>query len=193
MLRLSFLRITFTFHFFRVSAALQELSFVRHFSRTLMQTNPFYWFINLLHPSTFSYQEEKSIITVIQSVTIQTYFNDENALRKNQYLLQNSLLHYRALHCTAFICHLQSQHPVSTFRFGLMKTLPAIPNMLVSPKDFSAGPVGRGIGKNHLSFLKSYRKYKRMSGIFVSCTLFSILCMRAAKALTRLRICTCLS
>ena len=48
---------------------------------------PFDWFINLVRPSTFSYQEEKSIITAIQSVTIQTYFIDENALRKNQYLL----------------------------------------------------------------------------------------------------------
>ena len=43
---------------------------------------PFDWFINLLHPSTFSYQEEKTIITGIQSVTIQTYFIDENALQK---------------------------------------------------------------------------------------------------------------
>ena len=41
----------------------------------------FDWFINLLRPSTFSYQEENSIITVIQSVAIQTYFIDENALR----------------------------------------------------------------------------------------------------------------
>ena len=44
-------------------------------------------FISLLRPSTFSYQEENSIITAIQSVTIQTYFIDENALRKKQYLL----------------------------------------------------------------------------------------------------------
>ena len=29
---------------------------------------PFDWFINLLRPSTFSYQEENSIITAIQSV-----------------------------------------------------------------------------------------------------------------------------
>ena len=43
---------------------------------------PFDWFINLLRPSTFSYQEEKSIITAIQSVTIQPYFIDGNALRK---------------------------------------------------------------------------------------------------------------
>ena len=34
----------------------------------------FDWFINSLRPSTFSYKEEKSIITAIQSVTIQTYF-----------------------------------------------------------------------------------------------------------------------
>ena len=65
---------------------------------------PFDWFINLLQPSTISYQEENSIITAIQSVTIQTYFITENALRKNQYLLPRySLPHYRALYCAAFI------------------------------------------------------------------------------------------
>ena len=48
---------------------------------------PFDWFINLLCLPTFCYQEENSIITAIQSVTIQTYFIDENALRKNQHLL----------------------------------------------------------------------------------------------------------
>ena len=95
---------------------------------------PFDWFINLLQPSTFRYQEENSIITAIQSVTIQTYFIDENALRKNQYLLPYSLPHYRALYCSAFI--LQSLHPVSTFGIekicGSMKTLPVIQKMLVS-------------------------------------------------------------
>ena len=75
----------------------------------------FDWFINLLRPSTFSYKEEKSIITAIQSVTIQTYFMYENAVQKIQYLLQYSLPHYRTLYCAAFIRHLQSQHPVSTF------------------------------------------------------------------------------
>ena len=97
MLRLSLLKIVFTFHFFCVSA-LQELSYVRHFSRTLMQTKLFDKFINLLRPSTFRYQEENSIITAIQSVTIQTYFIDEKALRKNQYLLRYSLPHYCAIH-----------------------------------------------------------------------------------------------
>ena len=53
-----------------------------------MQTKLFDWFINLLRSSTFSYQEEKSIITSIQSVTIKTYFIDGNTLRKNQYLLR---------------------------------------------------------------------------------------------------------
>ena len=48
-----------------------------------------------------------------------TYFIDENALRKNQYLLRYSLPHYRALYCAAFIRHLQSQHPVSTFGMWL--------------------------------------------------------------------------
>ena len=70
----------------------------------------------------------------------QTYFIDENALRKNQYLLRYSLPHYRALYCAAFIRHLQSQHPVSTFGIetvcGSMKTLSAIQKMLVSPADF---------------------------------------------------------
>ena len=51
--------------------------------QTLMKTKPFDWFINLLRLSTFSYQEEKSMITAIQSVTIQTYFIDENALQKS--------------------------------------------------------------------------------------------------------------
>ena len=106
----------------------------------------FDWFINQLQPFTFSYQEENSVITVIQSVTIQTYFIDENALRKNQYLLRYSRPHYRALYCAAFIRHLQSQHPVSTFGIekvrDSMKTLPAIQKMLVSPADFSTPPVG---------------------------------------------------
>ena len=74
----------------------------------------------------------------------QTYFIDENALRKNQYLLRYSLPHYRALYCAAFIRHLQSQHPVSTFGIekicGSMKTLSAIQKMLVSPADFSTRP-----------------------------------------------------
>ena len=43
---------------------------------------PFDWLINLLHPSTLSYQEENSIITAIQSITIQTYFIDDNVLGK---------------------------------------------------------------------------------------------------------------
>ena len=101
----------------------------------------FDWFINLLRPSTFSYKEEKSIITAIQSDTIQTYFIDKNALRKNQYLLIYSLPHYRALYCAAFIRHLQSQHPVSILELK-MKTLPAIQKMLVSPTDFRTCPVG---------------------------------------------------
>ena len=85
----------------------------------------FDWFINLSR-STFSYKEEKSIITGIQSVTLQTYFIDENVLRKNQYLLRYSLPHYRALYCATFIRHLRSQHLVSPFGiekvFGSMKT-----------------------------------------------------------------------
>ena len=50
---------------------------------------------------------------MIQSVTIQTYFIDENALRKNQYLLRYSLPHYRALLRSAMagrLYKLQSKH-----------------------------------------------------------------------------------
>ena len=54
---------------------------------------PFDWFINLLRPSTFSYQEEKSIITEIQSVTIQTYFINENALQKKSIFYFDTVYH----------------------------------------------------------------------------------------------------
>ena len=55
---------------------------------------PLDWFINILRPSTFSNQEENSIITAIQSATLQTYFNDENALRKKSIftLIQSTTL-----------------------------------------------------------------------------------------------------
>ena len=93
--------------------------------------------------------KRRSIITAIQSVTIQTYFIDVNALRKKQYLLRYSLPHYRTLHSPAFIRRLQSQHPVSTLViekvFGLKKTLSTIQKMLVSPADFSTRPVGRAL------------------------------------------------
>ena len=70
----------------------------RNFRMSDILAEPWFdWFINLLRPSTFSYQEENSIITVTQSVTIQTYFIDENVPRKNQYLLGYSLPHYHAL------------------------------------------------------------------------------------------------
>ena len=98
------------------SRLLSVFFFCRNFCMSdILAEPPFDRFINLLSRSTFSYQEAKSIITAIQSVTIQTYFIDENALRKNQYLLRYSLPHYRALYCAAFIRHLQSQHLVSTF------------------------------------------------------------------------------
>ena len=88
----------------------------------------------------------------------QTYFIDENALRKNQYLLRYSLPHYRALNCAAFIRHLQSQHPVSTFRIeivcGSMKTLSAIQKMLVLPADFSTRPEGRALWEESLVLSK---------------------------------------
>ena len=116
MLRLSLPKIAFTFRFFCVSAVLQET-----FLQNLMQTKLFAWFINLLRPSIFGYQEENSIITTIQSVTIQTYSIDENALRKNLYLLRYSLPHYCALHCAAFIHHLQSHYTTSGFYFQYLK------------------------------------------------------------------------
>ena len=80
----------------------------------ILEETPFDWFINLLRPSPFSYQEENSIITAIQSVTIQTYFIDENALRKNQYLLDtvyHTTAHYTAqlLFCNHFIRFLLSE------------------------------------------------------------------------------------
>ena len=97
VLRLSFLKIAFTFRFFCRNFRMSDI----------LAEPPFDWFLNLLHPSTFSYQEEKSIITAIQSVTIQTYFIDENELRKNKYLLRYSLPHYPPLYCTALfaICN----------------------------------------------------------------------------------------
>ena len=87
---------------------------------------------------------------------------------KNQYLLWYSLPHYCALYCAAFIRHLQTQHPVSTFGIekvcGLMKTLPAIQKKQVSRADFSTRPVGRTVWKESL-VLSS--KYERTSRIFV--------------------------
>ena len=105
MLRHSFLKIVFTFRFFCKTFRMSDI----------LAEPPFDWLINLLWPSTFSYQEENSIITTIQSVTIQTYFIDEKALQKiNIYFEQSTTLPH-IIYCAAFICHLQSQHPVSTF------------------------------------------------------------------------------
>ena len=84
---------------------------------------------------------------------------------KNQYLLRYSLPHYRALYCAAFIRHLQSQHPVSTFGiekvFGSMKTLSAIQKMLVSSADFSTRPGAKYIEKysNTLQLLSLINDY----------------------------------
>ena len=72
----------------------------------------FDWFINLLQPSTFSYKEENSIITAIQSVTIQTYFIDENALQKKSIFTSiQSTGHHIAqlLFCNHFIRFLLSE------------------------------------------------------------------------------------
>ena len=136
----------------------------------------FDWLINLLRLSTFSYKEEKSIIRAIQSVTLQTYFIDENVLRRNQYLLRYSLPHYRALYCAAFIHHLQSQHLVSTFGiekvFGSMKTLPAIQKMLVSSADFSTRPVGRALWEESLLFSKSHTSIRADEWNFCPLILF---------------------
>ena len=79
-------------------------------------------------------RSEKSIFTSIQSTTL-----PRNILR-------------------SFIRHLQSQHPVSTFGiekvFDLMKTLPPIQKMLVSPADFSTRPVGRALWEESLVLSK---------------------------------------
>ena len=111
----------------------------------------FDWFINLLPPSTFSYKEEKSIITAIQSVTIQTYFIDENALRKNQYLLRYS--HHTTGHYTAQLLFAICIHNIR-FLLSELKTLPAIQKMLVSPADFSTRPVGRVLWEESLVLSK---------------------------------------
>ena len=75
---------------------------------------------------------------------------------KNQYLLRYSLPHYRA----AFIRHLQSQHPVSTFGIekvcGSMKRLSAIQKMLVSLADFSTPPEGRALWEESLVLSKNH-------------------------------------
>ena len=95
---------------------------------------------------------------IYSDTVCQTYFIDENKLRKNHNLLQYSLPHYRALYCAAIIRHLQSQHPVSTFGIekacGSMKTLSAIQKMLVSPADFSTRPEGRALWEESLVLSK---------------------------------------
>ena len=116
---------------------------------------PFDWFINLL---TFSYQEEKSIITEIQSDTIQIYFINENVLRKKSIFTSIQSTTLPCIILRSFIRHLQSQHPVSTFGFekvfGSMKRLSAIQKMLVSPADFSTCPVGRALWEESLVLSK---------------------------------------
>ena len=78
-----------------------------------MQTKRFDWFINLLRPSTYSYKEENSIITAIQSVTIQTYFIDANALPKiNIYI---DTVHYTAQLLFA-ICNHNIRFPLSELK-----------------------------------------------------------------------------
>ena len=95
-------------------------------------------------------------ITAIQSVKPISLMKMRS--EKNQYLLRYSLPHYRALYCAAFIRHLQSQHPVSTFGIekvcGSMKTLSVIPKMLVSPADFSTRPEGRALWEESLVLSK---------------------------------------
>ena len=90
--------------------------FCRNFRMSdILAEPPFDWFLNLLCPSTFSYQGEKSIITAIQSVTIQTYFIDENALQKKSIFTSIQSTTLPRIIPRSFIRHLQSQHPVSTF------------------------------------------------------------------------------
>ena len=77
---------------------------------------------------------------------------------KNQYLFRYSLAHYGPLYCAAFISHLQSLHPVSTFGIekvcGSMKTLSAIQKMLVSPAEISTRPEGRVLWEESLVLSK---------------------------------------
>ena len=105
----------------------------------------FGWSINLLRLSTFSYQEENSIITAIQSVAIQTYFTDENALRKISIFTSLQSTTLPCIILCSFYSPFAIKYPVSTLgiekAFGSMKTLPAIQKMLVSPADFSTRPV----------------------------------------------------
>ena len=85
-----------------------ERTFVCHIAEP-----PFDWFLNVLRPSPFSYQEEKSIITAIQSVTIQTYFIDENALRRKINIYFDTV-YYTTAHYTA---QLYSPFAITTFGF----------------------------------------------------------------------------
>ena len=79
---------------------------------------------------------------------------------KSLYILRHPLPHYSALHCAAFIHHLQLQHPVSTFGIekilGSMKSLLAIQKMLVSPADFSTCPVGWAFWEESIVLSKIY-------------------------------------
>ena len=53
-------KITLTFRFFGKNSRMSDI----------LAEPPFDWFINLLRLSIFSYQEENTIITALQSVTI---------------------------------------------------------------------------------------------------------------------------
>ena len=74
----------------------------RLLSSDILAEPPFDWFINLFRSPIFSYQEENSIITAIQSVTIQTFSLMKMRSEKNQYLLRYSLPHYPCIILRSF-------------------------------------------------------------------------------------------
>ena len=91
LLRLSFLKIAFTFHFF-----------CRNFRMSDILAEPLFdWFINILRLSTFSCKEKK-----INNYSLSLYkpisFMKMSS-EKNQYLLRYSLPHYPALYCVQLL------------------------------------------------------------------------------------------
>ena len=123
LLRLSFLKIAFTFHFF-----------CRNFRMSDILAEPLFdWFINIYRPSTFSCKEKKSIITVCHYTS--PFHLWKWAPKKSIFTsIQSTTLPCIILRAS-FIRYLLPQHSVSTFKiekvFGSMETLPAIQKMLV--------------------------------------------------------------
>ena len=116
------------------------------------------WFINLLRLSTFSYKEEKSIITAIQSVTIQTYFIDENVLRKKS--ISTSIQSTTLLRIILRSFHLPFAITTSGFYFRNRKGIWLDVNASCHsenasfPAAFSTRPVGRALWEESLVLSK---------------------------------------